>query len=138
MLPFLRDCEVWGVARIYDEQVAEAMKNWQLSTSPAVVIRKGESRSTELKDGGTLVLEGEPYLLDHLAICEEGVWDKAGDAGAGIDVHQLTRGEESTMADDNEDGTALDKVLKGIGDVAAALDDCVKRMELDAQPARRA
>jgi hypothetical protein len=79
MLPFLRDCEVWGVARIYDQQTAEAMQNWRLSTSPAVVMRKDDSRSMEVRDGRTLVLEGEPYLIDHLAICEEGVWDKAGD-----------------------------------------------------------
>jgi hypothetical protein len=120
MLPFLRDCEVWGVARVYDQQTAEAMQNWRLSTSPAVVMRKDDSRSMEVKDGRTLVLEGEPYLIDHLAICEEGVWDKDGDAGPGIDVQQTIG--EATMADDKGGGTELDKML-------AKLDDCMSKFD---------
>ncbi|EJM4515722.1 NUDIX hydrolase, partial [Salmonella enterica] len=30
-------------------------------------------------DGEPLLLEGNPVLLDHLAICEQGVWDKLGE-----------------------------------------------------------
>ena len=30
-------------------------------------------------DGEPLLLEGNPVLLDHPAICEQGVWDKLGD-----------------------------------------------------------
>ena len=70
--------EVWGVARIIDEKAAHAMSAMQLSTSPAVVLTPGESEEQPMEGGAHLLREGKPYLLDHLAICEHGVWDKLG------------------------------------------------------------
>jgi hypothetical protein len=32
-----------------------------------------------LEDGSVLLIEGKPSLLDHVAICELGVWDKGKD-----------------------------------------------------------
>jgi 8-oxo-dGTP pyrophosphatase MutT (NUDIX family) len=80
MLPFLEGDEVWGIAKIYDQDAAQMMLDLPLSTSPAVVFRDPSANKVrKLSDGKTLLIEGEPTLLDHLAICELGVWDKGGE-----------------------------------------------------------
>lgn len=68
--------EVWGMARIYDTDAAMNLSARQLSTSPTVT--GGDDVLIDV-DGEPLLLEGNPVLLDHLAICEQGVWDKLGD-----------------------------------------------------------
>jgi ADP-ribose pyrophosphatase YjhB (NUDIX family) len=65
--------EVWGMARIYDTDAAAMLITQQLSTSPMVV---SEDDVLINVDGEPLLLEGKPVLLDHLAICAQGVWDK--------------------------------------------------------------
>jgi hypothetical protein len=45
-----------------------------------------------LEEGGHLLVEGEPSFVDHLAICERGVWDK-GEDGSGIRVDSGEVGE---------------------------------------------
>lgn len=85
MLAYVKGDEVWGIARIYDDRTAEMMSRAQLSTSPCVILEKhGNSRLT-LEDGSTLLVEGKASLLDHLAICEQGVWDK-GEGPKGIEA----------------------------------------------------
>lgn len=67
--------EVWAIARVYDAEAAEIMATRQLSTSPTVTY--SESQDSIIKiDGQPLLVEGSPVLLDHVAICEKGVWDK--------------------------------------------------------------
>lgn len=79
-LPYIQGEEVWGVAKIYDDASIQIMTERQMSTSPTVVLRgKGEDNKVTLENGDTLLIEGVPFLLDHLAICELGVWDKGGD-----------------------------------------------------------
>ncbi len=69
--------EVWGIARIYDGDAAELMQTTHISTSPAVGFGdSGGTRTVKMDDGETLLIEGRPQSLDHLAICPEGVWDK--------------------------------------------------------------
>jgi 8-oxo-dGTP pyrophosphatase MutT (NUDIX family) len=76
---YIEGDEVWAIARIYDQDAAKLMRERQLSTSPAVVFRDPSVNETrKLGNGKTLFIEGEPSLLDHLAICEAGVWDKGG------------------------------------------------------------
>jgi hypothetical protein len=79
MLAYIVKDEVWGIARVYDQDAARLMLENQLSTSPAVVFRPGTNQSRQLEGGKTQLIEGEPALLDHLAVCELGVWDKAGE-----------------------------------------------------------
>jgi 8-oxo-dGTP pyrophosphatase MutT (NUDIX family) len=80
LLPYIEGNEVWGVAKIFDDSTIKMLKTHQLSTSPAVVFRNaGSTLAKKLKDGKTLLIEGKPSLLDHLAICEQGVWDKGGE-----------------------------------------------------------
>lgn len=83
--------EVWGIARINDEDAAKLMADHQLSTSPSVVIRPSESTEVAIDDGKSLLIEGSAFLLDHLAVCELGVWDKGGQP-SGIRV-ELVRGD---------------------------------------------
>ena len=77
MLPFIEAAEVWGIARIYDKTAAAEMASSQLSTSPSVVFRDPSvNLKIELDDGSSLLVEGAASLLDHVAICRNGVWDK--------------------------------------------------------------
>ncbi len=94
MLPWIKGDEVWGIAKIYDADAAKLMQTTHISTSPAVVFRDEDSTQKVESDGKVLLIEGKPSYLDHLAICEEGVWDKGGEP-SGI---QLT--EEADMAEE--------------------------------------
>jgi len=151
MLPYIKGDEVWGIARIYDAGAAAMMQLNTASTSPAVVLRKGESLKVGLEDGKALLFEGELLLLDHVAICPVGVWDK-GEDPAGVPVEAIGDAQMSTKADATEDkkeekkdakadmhnepakessggesgGQQLDKLLTGLH---AKLDDCVKKMD---------
>ena len=92
MLPYIKGDEVWGIARINDARAARLMiesaqAGEDLSTSPGVSIRTGngqDSMELKLAGGGTIFFEGKPYLIDHIAICGAGVWDKEGDSGVGV------------------------------------------------------
>ena len=66
--------EVWAIARVYDAEAAEIMATRQLSTSPTV--KFSEVAQSINVDGQPLLVEPSPELLDHVAICEQGVWDK--------------------------------------------------------------
>lgn len=84
-LPYLKDQDVWGVAKVYDDEAAREMRDQQVSTSPTVVFgpESGNERLT-MEDGKRILVEGRPRLLDHVAICAAGVWDKGG-APVGVD-----------------------------------------------------
>jgi 8-oxo-dGTP pyrophosphatase MutT (NUDIX family) len=92
-LPYIKGEDVWGIARIYDKEAVSMMTNEQLSTSPSVVFRDTNvNYNIELEDGNTLLVEGKPSFVDHLAICEKGVWDKGGDA-TGIRIDSEASGQ---------------------------------------------
>lgn len=83
MMAFLRPeaGEVWCVAKVYDDATNRLMRDDQLSTSPAVVFGPAsDNEKVTLENGQVILIEGKPQLLDHLAICEKGVWDKGGPA----------------------------------------------------------
>jgi hypothetical protein len=86
VLPYVKDSEVWGIAKIFDADAATLMQTTHRSTSPGVMPPKG-SKPVELKDGTQVLAEGLPLVLDHLAVCEVGVWDKDGPpAGVRLDA----------------------------------------------------
>jgi 8-oxo-dGTP pyrophosphatase MutT (NUDIX family) len=78
--PWLENGEVWGIAKIYDDDTKTILDAKKMSTSPSVVFLDSDSTSTiALNDGSQIHIERVPTLLDHLAICEIGVWDKGQD-----------------------------------------------------------
>jgi hypothetical protein len=79
MFGFVRDKELWAVARILDRQ-ANALMLEGLDTSPGVQFEPGDSARIMVDDKPFLV-EGDPCLLDHIAICEKGRWTRDGDPG---------------------------------------------------------
>jgi len=80
MFAYPKGDELWGITRIYDKEAIEMIGAEQLSTSPAVVFSDPTVNSkTDMPDGKKMLIEGEPSLLDHLAVCAKGVWDKGGE-----------------------------------------------------------
>ncbi|CAG9225869.1 NUDIX hydrolase [Burkholderia vietnamiensis] len=79
VLPYIKGDEVWGIAKIFDVDAAALMCTSHASTSPAVIFRDAGSAEAVEVDGKSVLIEGKPSYLDHLAICEEGVWDKGGE-----------------------------------------------------------
>jgi uncharacterized protein (DUF2249 family) len=112
--------EVWAIAKIQDHIGAEIMAKYNLSTSPAVVFKPADgNRKLDLDDGSTLLIEGKPSLLDHIAICEEGVWDKGG-LPAGV---TSTENEERTDSmPEGDAGQKLDKLLTAMDNLGARMD----------------
>lgn len=81
--------EVWGIARIFDGDAADLMMGSHVSTSPGVGFGAvGSTKTIRTADGSRLLIEGEPSQLDHLAVCDIGVWDKGGDA-RGVNLSAL-------------------------------------------------
>jgi len=98
-LPYIKGEDVWGIGRVYDKEAISMITQEQLSTSPSVVFRDPKvNYNIELEDGNTLLVEGKPSFVDHLAICEKGVWDKGGDAtGIRIDSDLVGQQQEMTV-----------------------------------------
>lgn len=95
ILPYIKGDEVWGIAKVFDADAAELMKTTHASTSPAVVFRAAGSTETLDIEGETVLIEGKPSYLDHLAICEAGVWDKGGEpSGVLITTEETDMNEE--------------------------------------------
>ena len=139
-VPYIKGDEVWGVAKIYNDSAIKMMGNETLSNSPAVVFRDPKVNSKmELEDGSTLLIEGKPSLLDHLAICEHGVWDKGGEpngiradsTGVSEMAEEHIKENEDKVADKkaDADGEKLDKVLAHLDSVAKMCDSLSSRMD---------
>lgn len=78
ILPYILGDEVWGVAKVYDEDAATLMLGSHISTSPSLSFSEDQVSATELSGGERLRVEGVPSYIDHLAIVPQGVWDKGG------------------------------------------------------------
>ncbi|MDE2472691.1 MAG: DUF2213 domain-containing protein, partial [Bradyrhizobium sp.] len=118
LLPYIKGDEVWGVAKVFDEDAAALMQTTHASTSPAVVFRNADdTASLELDDGSTILIEGKPSYLDHLAICEEGVWDK----GGGPQGVRLTR-EDSVMDEEQGMPAWADALCKRVDEACSRID----------------
>jgi len=117
VLPYATDTEVRGIAKIYDEDAAHLMMTSHASTSPAVVFRAaGSTESIELDNGESVLIEGKPSYIDHLAICENGVWDK-GNGPTGINLGETTVSEETKVEKrDDAEGIyeKLDALMKRV------------------------
>lgn len=100
MLPYIKGDEVWGIAKIYDQDAIKEICEGEISTSPAVVFDNTAGNITlKTEDGSPLLIEGVPFLLDHIAIVtkargSKGVWDKGGDpAGVLLTNHEVSEND---------------------------------------------
>jgi 8-oxo-dGTP pyrophosphatase MutT (NUDIX family) len=102
LLPYIEGDEVWGITKVYDDEANKLLESGQLSTSPTVVFTELSVNTTlALPDGTMLLFEGKPYLLDHIAVCEQGVWDKGGEP-SGVSNDHITVKGDSVVADKEE------------------------------------
>jgi len=108
----------------------------EVSTSPSVVFDNTAGNTTlTTENGEPLLIEGVPFLLDHIAIVtkargSKGVWDKGGDA-AGVlltnpEVSDMTKEMIEPKAD--AQGEKLDAILQAIGSLATRVDSMEKNM----------
>lgn len=65
---FLRDSEIWVIARIFNLKALDFLAQYDLSTSPHFI-----SGSVKDEDG---VLIEKPLIINHLAIVASGYWDQ--------------------------------------------------------------
>ena len=87
--PWIAGEEVWGIAKIYDDNDAALIVNELPSTSPSVSFSDDAGEIVTLDNGERMFIEGDPLYVDHLAVVPEGVWDKT-DGPAGINMSALT------------------------------------------------
>lgn len=76
---FVRDKELWAVARILDHHANELMQEG-LDSSPGCQFSPGDGARI-MVDDKPMLIEGNPCLLDHIAICEKGRWTRDGEPG---------------------------------------------------------
>lgn len=141
MLPYLKGDEVWGIAKIHDldagNRLADPDEVW--STSPSVLLGNKADPDQRFHDdkGRTWLVEGKAVLLDHIAICGQGVWDKGGDPegvpnetrGDSVMTEEEKKAAEDRARKDAERDAKLDKVADTISKVADAVGGVVGRMD---------
>jgi hypothetical protein len=78
---YIRGAELWAIARILDSGAnAILAAGAYQDTSPAVTFAPGTGARIEV-DGKPLLLEPEPMLFCHVALCFKGVWTRDGPPG---------------------------------------------------------
>lgn len=85
-LPYIRDEEPWGIAKILDMKIATMLETEKMSTSPGVFCGGAKLK---LPGDNKLLIEDKPSLVDHIALLYsdpdgsgtggKGVWDKGGE-----------------------------------------------------------
>jgi 8-oxo-dGTP pyrophosphatase MutT (NUDIX family) len=140
LLPYIKGDEVWAIARIYDEAAATLMSNEQLSTSPNVVFRSPSlTNTTATLDGGQdLLIEGKPNLLDHIAICEAGVWDKGGPPSgvSTTNVQEPEMTEEERKAKADAEAKELEERAKADAEAKAKADEEKAKADAEEEKAK--
>ncbi|WP_186211297.1 DUF2213 domain-containing protein [Burkholderia gladioli] len=129
VLPYIKGDEVWGIAKVFDADAAALMCSTHASTSPAVIFRDaGSAESVEI-DGKSVLIEGKPSYLDHLAVCQEGVWDKGGEpSGVNTGDPEMDGMEEQVPA-------WADALRKSVDSVCARM-DAIENKGGDQMPAK--
>lgn len=139
--PYIRNSEVWAIAKIYDEDAIELMTENQLSTSPGVVWygKDGVEGTSIIMDGKNFLFEGKPSLMDHIAVCRQGVWDKGGPpsgvetAIARKDAIDMDKEEFLKVLEEHRKttDTAIGTALAAVESLAGSVGKIVTRMDAD-------
>lgn len=90
---FQQDNEIWGIAKIYDLSLLDALTILS-STSPAIV-----SRWTFEKNDDIITAKESPIYLNHLAFVASGFWDKDKNNPNGFVADSYKINKESNMAE---------------------------------------
>ena len=152
MLPYIKGDEVWGIARVQDDDamkqiIIEGNSPEGISTSPNVVFDESAGNTILKTEGGDpLLIEGIPYLMDHIAIVtsahgSKGVWDKGGEA-AGVlltnqEVSEMSEKINDPKADAQGDANAvllaaIQGIATSVGALGARMDSMEKNMPAEA------
>lgn len=83
ILPYVFDEEVWAIVKIASPLFSEMLMKTVYSTSPSVSNRS-KNQPIYFEENKRALYESSPYVVDHLAIVSNGVWDKDGEALPGI------------------------------------------------------
>jgi Uncharacterized protein conserved in bacteria (DUF2213) len=91
---YVKNDELWGVARIVDATASAMIQGEMFDTSPAVVFTNGQGAFVDLDDDKLLV-EGNPDFIDHVALVytgggNKGVWTRNGN-GPGVEVTETEK-----------------------------------------------
>jgi colicin import membrane protein len=87
---YVRDEDLWGVARIVDAAAAKLIAEGLFDTSPSVVFDGDAGAFVDLPDGsGRMLVEAPPTFIDHVALVytgdgNKGVWTR--DNGPGVEL----------------------------------------------------
>ncbi|HEX7911780.1 MAG TPA: NUDIX domain-containing protein [Paraburkholderia sp.] len=127
-LPYLANDEVRGISKVFDDDAALLMQETHESTSPAVVFRDAGSAEFREIDGKTVLIEGKPSYLDHLAICKEGVWDKGGEP-SGVNNGEIRMDENVTSAPAEQVPAWADALGKRFDEACAAMGSRLDALE---------
>ena len=128
VLPYLQEGtgQPWTVARIIDMPAAAYMREHQVSTSPAVVFLDPTVNETiELDGKDHLLIEGNPSLIDHLAVVDRGVWDALGPP-TGVDLGDAGQQPEAPPAPIVADARMDASKIRLIADTAEQLSMLLK------------
>ena len=132
ILPYVETDEVRGIAKVWDTDAAQLMLTSHISTSPAVVFRDaGSTETIQFEDGKTVLIEGKPSYLDHLAICEEGVWDKGGTPN-GVNIQ-----EDSTVDNEEKVPAWADGLNAKLDGLCSRMDAMEKKGDVEVKDARK-
>jgi hypothetical protein len=78
---YVRGDELWAIARVLDAGANEILLAGAYEdSSPAVTFAPGTGARIEIA-GKPLLLEPEPLLFCHIALCSKGVWTRDGPPG---------------------------------------------------------
>ena len=134
-VPYIAGDEVWAIAKVFDDDAAHVMDKHQLSTSPGVTFQAGTNARKELKDGSSLLIEGNPKLVDHIAIVEGGVWDKGGapsgvlSENAQVVMTEASRADSSEPPDSNIGDSDMEEILALLKQIQEGQSSLIKRVE---------
>ncbi len=126
MLPYVKGEEVRGVAKIFDENSVKLITEGPFrSTSPGVTPPKGSTLTTT-ETGSKVLNEQLPFLVDHVAICENGVWDLGNPENKGIRLDAQPAKEQILTKEEEE---RLNKELTDARSRADAAEAKMKEFE---------
>lgn len=115
---FQQDNEIWGIAKIYDLSLLDALKNLS-STSPAIV-----SQWTFEKNDDIITAKESPIYLNHLAFVASGFWDKDKNNPNGYVADSYKINKESNMAEKDPNAATNEPTKTADSDDNATKTEC--------------